>query len=291
MPEKQTLERARRDKRAGKAGTTQAGEFVREEIHHVREGKHGARSTKQAIAIGLSKARRAGISLPRPPASAKATTKRSAQSASQAAKTGKRPSARRSRAVRRALKRERGGGASSTAVSRQAKRAARPPDTRHGRKVPRLAVRRHVEPRRLASDGGGTTRPHSTEPEMRIRDIARDSWREALDGFSRQHEGWVVSVTTRTINGDVAVAARDVPLQGIGPASPRSDDLAIIVGGSRGHLTHEVRDPATVQIELTADEAERALIIQDKDGTTTTVEFRSPMRSEEVDGLPSYDHF
>src|SRR5436190_1166209 len=61
MPEKATLKRARRDKRQGKAPTTQAGEFVREEIHHVREGKHGARSTKQAIAIGLSKARRSGV--------------------------------------------------------------------------------------------------------------------------------------------------------------------------------------------------------------------------------------
>src|ERR671935_60612 len=68
MPEKATVERARQDKRAGKAPTTQAGEFVREEMHHVREGKHGARSTKQAIAIGLSKARRSGVKLPKPPA-------------------------------------------------------------------------------------------------------------------------------------------------------------------------------------------------------------------------------
>ncbi len=72
MPEQETLKRVRRDKRAGKAPTTQAGEFVREEVHHVREGKHGARSTKQAIAIGLSKTRRAGVKLRRPPASAKA---------------------------------------------------------------------------------------------------------------------------------------------------------------------------------------------------------------------------
>jgi hypothetical protein len=71
MPEKSTVERARKAKRAGKAPTTQAGSFVREEIHHVREGKHGARSTKQAIAIGLSKARRAGVKLPPPPAGAK----------------------------------------------------------------------------------------------------------------------------------------------------------------------------------------------------------------------------
>ena len=63
MPEKKTLERAAQDKRQGKAPTTQAGEFVREEIEHVREGKHGARSAKQAIAIGLSKARRAGVDL------------------------------------------------------------------------------------------------------------------------------------------------------------------------------------------------------------------------------------
>ena len=90
MPEKATLERARQDKRAGKAPSTQAGEFVREEMDHIREGKHGARSTKQAIAIGLSKARRAGVNLPRPPANAKASTKRSAASASRAGRRGRR---------------------------------------------------------------------------------------------------------------------------------------------------------------------------------------------------------
>src|SRR5260370_22883582 len=66
MPEKKTIERARQDKREGKAPSTQAVEFVREEIEHIREGKHGARSTKQAIAIGLSKSRRAGVKLPAP---------------------------------------------------------------------------------------------------------------------------------------------------------------------------------------------------------------------------------
>jgi len=101
MPEQKTIERARRDKRAGKAPSTQAGEFVREEIHHVREGKHGARSTKQAIAIGLSKARRAGVKLPRPPAGSKASTKRSAQSASRASRRHTRRSAKRARAVTR----------------------------------------------------------------------------------------------------------------------------------------------------------------------------------------------
>ena len=84
MPEKATMKKARADKRAGKSPTTQAGEFVHEEIEHVREGKHGARSAKQAIAIGLSKARRAGVKLPPPPSSAKETTKRSAASASRA---------------------------------------------------------------------------------------------------------------------------------------------------------------------------------------------------------------
>src|SRR5947209_10841603 len=100
MPEKSTLRRARRDKRRSKAPTTQAGEFVREEMHHVREGKHGARSTKQAIAIGLSKARRAGVKLRRPPASAKARTKQSAKYASRAARQGrKRAATRRSREI------------------------------------------------------------------------------------------------------------------------------------------------------------------------------------------------
>src|SRR5918999_2159551 len=105
MPEQATVRRAREAKRTGKAPTTQAGEFVREEIHHVREGKHGARSTKQAIAIGLSKARRAGVKLPSPPRGAKATTKRSAAAASRAGRKRTRTSPRRARATRSALKR------------------------------------------------------------------------------------------------------------------------------------------------------------------------------------------
>jgi hypothetical protein len=124
MPEKATIARARRAKRQGKTPSTQAGEFVREEIHHVREGKHGARSAKQAIAIGLSKARRAGVRLPAPK-NAKASTKRSAKSASSAARRHARPSRRRARASSRALKRESRRSASRTALSRQAKRAAR----------------------------------------------------------------------------------------------------------------------------------------------------------------------
>jgi Family of unknown function (DUF6496) len=130
MPEKETLERARRDRRQGKRPSTQAGEFVREEIHHVREGKHGARSAKQAIAIGLSKARRAGVDLP-PPKQGKTSTRRSAASAYRAGKRGKRrASARRSRATLRALKREPRQAASRGALARQAKTAAK------GRKTP-----------------------------------------------------------------------------------------------------------------------------------------------------------
>src|ERR1700752_3018834 len=109
MPEKKTLQRARQDKREGKAPSTQAGEFVREEIHHVREGKHGARSTKQAIAIGLSKARRAGVKL-KPPRKGQASerTRESAARDYRAGQRGRRkkPSPRGSQASKRALARE-----------------------------------------------------------------------------------------------------------------------------------------------------------------------------------------
>ena len=113
MPEKATIERARKDKRAGKSASTQAGEFVREEMHHIREGKHGARSAKQAIAIGLSKARRAGVKL-KSPKGAEATKE-----------TRHEPSVKRSRAVRDALRKEGHSAASHLALSRQAHSAAR----------------------------------------------------------------------------------------------------------------------------------------------------------------------
>src|SRR5688500_8823119 len=140
MPEKATLKRARKAKRAGKAPSTQAGEFVREEIHHVREGKHGARSTKQAIAIGLSKARRSGVKLPPPPRSAKASTKRSAASATRAASRRTKPSRRRARAATRALKREPRRTASRQALSRQAKTAARRRSSADRRRAAQRAV-------------------------------------------------------------------------------------------------------------------------------------------------------
>jgi hypothetical protein len=126
MPEQKTLERARQDKREGKAPSTQAGEFVREEFDHIREGKHGARSTKQAIAIGLSKARRAGVKLPPPKRGrASARTRKSAQRDYRAGRRRSKPSAKRSRATQRALKREPRRAASRKAISRQAKSAAR----------------------------------------------------------------------------------------------------------------------------------------------------------------------
>ena len=121
MPEKETIERAQEDAREGKSPSTQAGEFVREEIHHVREGKHGVRSPKQAIAIGLSKARKAGVKLPPPPAgSASSGTKSSTKQSSRRQK----PSRKRSQATLKALKREGRSGASRKALSKQARSAA-----------------------------------------------------------------------------------------------------------------------------------------------------------------------
>ena len=126
MPDKETIRRAQRDKREGKAPSTQAGEFVREEIEHIRHGKHGARSTKQAIAIGLQKARRAGVKLP-PPAKGTASeeTRQSAEHAIEEGRAHKKPSARRSAATRKALKHEPRSAASPKALSKQATSAAR----------------------------------------------------------------------------------------------------------------------------------------------------------------------
>jgi len=124
MPEQETIERAHEDAREGKSPSTQAGEFVREEMEHIREGKHGARSSKQAIAIGLSKARRAGVKLP-PPKRGSARTKKQAARASRKSGSRRKPSRTRSRAVRKALKREPHSAASHRALSRQARSAAR----------------------------------------------------------------------------------------------------------------------------------------------------------------------
>jgi hypothetical protein len=135
MPEKQTVERASNAKRKGKSASTQAGEFIREEMHHIREGKHGARSTKQAIAIGLSKARRAGVNLPPPEkGTVSEKTRRSAKQAYQAGQRRKpKTSRRRSRAIELALKREPRRAASRKALSRRRvprRESARGPNAR-----------------------------------------------------------------------------------------------------------------------------------------------------------------
>jgi hypothetical protein len=138
MPEAKTVKKAQQAKSEGKSASTQAGEFVREEIHHVREGKHGARSAKQAIAIGLSKARKAGVNLP-PPAPGK-TSERTRKSAERAYQQGQRggarqhSSSRRGKATLQALRKEGHRAASSVALSRQAHSAAakRSPNERSG---------------------------------------------------------------------------------------------------------------------------------------------------------------
>jgi hypothetical protein len=125
MPEEEVIKRAREDEREGKSPSTQAGEFVREEMEHIREGEHGARSPEQAIAIGLSKARRAGVKLP-PPKRGAQRIKRQAKRDLAKGRAGRRkkPSLKRSRATKRALKRESRHSALRQALSRHAKRVA-----------------------------------------------------------------------------------------------------------------------------------------------------------------------
>jgi hypothetical protein len=152
MPRKSTIRKARRDEREGKSASTQAGEFVREEVEHVRQGKHGARSPKQAIAIGLSKARRAGVKLPPPRKGT--TSERTRRKAEQDEATGqgrrprRAPSRTRSRATSRALKREGRRAASPRALSQQAKQAA----ARRKRRGP--TTQTTTQRRRRTSAGG-----------------------------------------------------------------------------------------------------------------------------------------
>jgi hypothetical protein len=161
MPEKETIERARKDAREGKSPSTQAGEFVREEIHHVREGKHGARSSKQAIAIGLSKARRAGVKLP-PPRKGTASKRTRAQAARDTAKGKrgtKRPSSTRSRAVKKALRREPRAAASPRALATQARKVARR----------RTAAQRSASAKKAARTKGPAVRSRAAKKAARTR--------------------------------------------------------------------------------------------------------------------------
>ena len=128
MPDRQTVQRAQRDKREGKSASTQAGEFIREEMHHIRQGKHGARSTRQAIAIGLSEARRAGVAL-KPPAKGNASdqTRQSAERdyrRGQGTAPKRKSSSKRAQAALRALQREGGEAATPRAIGAQARAAA-----------------------------------------------------------------------------------------------------------------------------------------------------------------------
>jgi hypothetical protein len=162
MPEKETMQAAREDLQEGKSASTAAGEFVREEMHHVREGKHGARNTKQAIAIGLSKARRAGVPL-KPPARGKASARTRTQASRDArrGRTGgrKKTSTRRSRAVRAALKREGRSAASRKSLSRQARTAARR----------RSATSRSQAARKAARTKGPVVRRKAAQKAARTR--------------------------------------------------------------------------------------------------------------------------
>jgi len=162
MPEQATIERAREDAKEGKSPSTQAGEFVREEIHHVREGKHGARSAKQAVAIGLSKARRAGIKLRAPGkgAASAETREKANRDYQKGQKSGSRkPSAKRSRATSAALKREGHSAASSAALSRHAQVTAKKRGSRARSAAAKKAVRtKRVEGRKEAAHKAGRTR-------------------------------------------------------------------------------------------------------------------------------------
>ena len=140
MPERETIKRAREDAREGKSPSTQAGEFVREEIHHVREGKHGASSPQQAIAIGLSKARRAGVKLA-PPKGPASLRKKAEHDSEVAEESSHRTSRTRSRAVSGALKRKPKSSASHAAISRQAKRSAAKRGAQSRRDAARKAAR------------------------------------------------------------------------------------------------------------------------------------------------------
>jgi hypothetical protein len=166
VPEKRTIEKAREDEREGKSPSTQAGEFVREEIHEIRRGEHGARSPEQAIAIGLSKARRAGVALPPPgEGKAKERTRKSAEYAYEAGQ-GKRKPRRRprvSRAVSRVLKREPRGTASREALGRHASQAAKK----------RTAAQRSASARKAARTKGAAERSAAARKAARTRGKAR----------------------------------------------------------------------------------------------------------------------
>ncbi|MER9593928.1 DUF6496 domain-containing protein [Mesorhizobium sp. M0244] len=162
MPDKKTIEKARKDKREGKSPSTQAGEFVHEEIDKIRHGEHGARSTQQAIAIGLSEARRAGVDLPPPKkGKVKESTRKSAEYAYEAGQGERRPKRRPrvSKAVSKVLEHEPKSTASHEALSQQAKRAA----------APRPAEARSAAAKKAAETKGARGRKQAAQKAARTR--------------------------------------------------------------------------------------------------------------------------
>jgi hypothetical protein len=153
MPEKSTVKRAAKDRAEGKSASTQAGEFIREEMHHIREGQHGARNAKQAIAIGLSQARRAGYGSPPGPNASKAVKRKAAQ---ESALAGKTPNPRRSRATEKALEKEPHAAASPTALSRQAKASAERRRKAGGSNSPKAAAKRAAKTRKKRATAGSS---------------------------------------------------------------------------------------------------------------------------------------
>ena len=123
---------------------------------------------------------------------------------------------------------------------------------------------------------------------MQRRVIPRRQWRETLDGFSRSHEGWIVRVSVTEPDGRMHVEARDIPLQGVAADADRTAMITLMVGDRpETHLTHQITDPQALEFEQTETGAIAALVVSSGDGTKTAVEFRSPARPEEVDGLPA----
>ena len=122
---------------------------------------------------------------------------------------------------------------------------------------------------------------------MSTRDLPKERWGDELNTFSRQHEGWIVRVDVSDADGTTHTQARDLPLIGVTCDAPRSDRVAIIAGGrADDHVTHEIAGTVSIAVDETDAGAERGLRIRSADGSETRVEFRSPMRADEVDGMP-----
>jgi len=160
MPEKKTIEKAKKDKKEGKSASTQAGEFVHQEIEHIKQGKHGARSTKQAIAIGLSEARRAGVKVPASKTASKETRSKAEHDNAAGAKGAKKVSPTRSKATSDALKKEGHSAASTKALSTQAKSAA----------ANRTAADRSASARKAAKTKGPEERSAAARKAARTRE-------------------------------------------------------------------------------------------------------------------------